>query len=142
MKRGFTLIELIFVIVIIGVLAAVAVPKFTGLKGSAVAANAIKVGVDGYTSVPSAYANLHDLQSKDVTLTGTNALVQINGKGWNTSDNNLSKFNNGGAGDAVTVRLTSDIVELNITCNNFKETQEKDYCNDQNYSASQTISLN
>lgn len=35
MKRAFTLIELIFVIVIIGVLASVAVPKFSGLRDNA-----------------------------------------------------------------------------------------------------------
>lgn len=35
MKKAFTLIELIFVIVIIGVLASVAVPKFAGLSDSA-----------------------------------------------------------------------------------------------------------
>jgi len=32
MKKAFTLIELIFAIVIIGVLAAVAVPQFSGLS--------------------------------------------------------------------------------------------------------------
>lgn len=35
MKRAFTLIELIFVIVIIGVLATFAVPKFSGLRDNA-----------------------------------------------------------------------------------------------------------
>lgn len=35
MKKAFTLIELIFVIVIIGVLASVAVPKFAGLSDNA-----------------------------------------------------------------------------------------------------------
>ena len=37
-QRGFTLIELVMVIVILGVLAAVAIPKFVNLKGDAVAA--------------------------------------------------------------------------------------------------------
>lgn len=35
MKKGFTMIELVFVIVIIGVLSGVAIPKFIGSKGQA-----------------------------------------------------------------------------------------------------------
>ena len=39
MKKAFTMIELIFVIVILGILAAVALPKFIGVAGQAHEAN-------------------------------------------------------------------------------------------------------
>lgn len=55
MKKAFTLIELIFVIVIIGLLASVAVPKFTNLTKHA-KDSAIKSVI---TSVQSAIDNIH-----------------------------------------------------------------------------------
>ncbi|WP_084029363.1 type II secretion system protein [Lebetimonas sp. JH292] len=39
MKKAFTMIELIFVIVILGILAAVAIPKFLGVAQQAHEAN-------------------------------------------------------------------------------------------------------
>lgn len=51
-QRGFTLIELVMVIVILGVLAAVAIPKFVDLKSDAVAA--ANQGVAGALSSASA----------------------------------------------------------------------------------------
>jgi len=55
MKKAFTLIELIFVIVLIGVLASVAIPKFTHL-----ATNAKSAGVKSLvTSVDSSVENIH-----------------------------------------------------------------------------------
>ena len=51
-QRGFTLIELVMVIVLVGILAAVAIPKFVDLKGDA--ALAASNGVAGALSSASA----------------------------------------------------------------------------------------
>jgi prepilin-type N-terminal cleavage/methylation domain-containing protein len=68
MKRGFTLIELVMVIVVISILAAIAIPKFINLQASArqaacdgniatirsaVAAYYAKTAVDGSASFPA-----------------------------------------------------------------------------------------
>ncbi|GAX87087.1 conserved hypothetical protein [Lebetimonas natsushimae] len=55
MKKAFTLIELIFVIVIIGLLASVAVPKFTHLTTNAKSSSIKSI----ITSVQSAIDNIH-----------------------------------------------------------------------------------
>ena len=135
MKRAFTLIELIFVIVIIGLLSAVAVPKFLNLKQNAEANNVVKTTVDAAQQAVEAATNWRDLEDKNFSSDfNLSDIIKLNGKGWTlissgTMQNNSYEYN-----DSINNKLVAEInmsrteVNYSINCMNFNNEQTQKKC--------------
>lgn len=79
LKKAFSLIELIFVIAILGIIAAVAVPKLMDARSSAIVTT-IKQDVSTITTAVQSYYLLNDKIDK------ISDSVNINAKTWNIED--------------------------------------------------------
>ena len=98
MKKAFTMIELIFVIVILGILAAVALPKFLGVAQQAHEGNLKSfVGTLNRSAGPSIW-------SKAIAKDGTGSVTALTG-----NDQNLSTY--------VDIPKEFDQTDANLTAN-------------------------
>lgn len=92
MKKGFTMIELVFVIVILGILASLAVPKLAATRDDAEAAKAAVEIKDAITQLTTYYIvngsfGTKDLTNKDMNATVSPTIVEVRDSKTKTADN-------------------------------------------------------
>ncbi len=140
LKKGFTLIELIFTIVIIGILASVAIPKYQNLKAKAQMNNMFKVLNDGAQSAYSAYINAVELEGINENDVKLNNLIKISGKGWsyNSYGQGSYRYQDTSIGQDVlaflslvsasTTGYSYRRLTIHVNCNNISDQKTKEIC--------------
>jgi len=87
MKNAFTMIELIFVIVIIGILSAVAIPKLTATRNDAEVSKVAQNIMEGISEIASyAVSQAHTEDNLSKMSNGIASLVRMGNAELNTSE--------------------------------------------------------
>jgi len=133
MRKGFTLIELIFVIVIIGLLSAIAVPKFLNLKQNAEGKAVVAATTNIVQQAAEVAVNYRDLdENTSFTLKD---IVSVSGSKWKwSSDENSVYYETKKDGNDVNVSIVTlhsinpGKIEYKIDCTQFEDTKTQEVC--------------
>lgn len=108
-KRGFTLIEIVLVLVLLGILAAVAVPKYFDLKSKAEQQTAKAVAAEYQSRINGKFAE-EILQGKSCTQSKQLAIAEA--QAMFPADVSEHKFT--GLIDTPSLEVTPGVIELSL----------------------------
>jgi len=141
MKKSFTLIELIFVIVVIGVLASIALPKFKNLKLNSEISNIIRLTINAVPSTINSAVNRLDIEKQDINSFELKDVLDLRAYNWSYVDPNnwhwgKYKYPSNSAPNkevAIIALLKSSgkrvrVLRYRINCNNIEDELLKEKC--------------
>ncbi len=115
MKKSFTMIELVFIIVILGILAAVAMPKLLGTRDDAQISKGLGQ-IRAITNEISSYV-VSQMKSEDNLSQMSNVLSELESSGKVVIDtaNKKATIKYGDIDDCIILRVVSGANEQNLT---------------------------
>ena len=112
-RNAFTMIELIFTIIIIAILAVVAIPKFATMRNDAKTSEVVQNIMIGAVEITS-YAVANGKTEDDLTLM-SDAMQSLSNSGEATLTNKKAVISVGGISDCLTLEIVTDTNDDNLT---------------------------